>query len=193
LIAATGYAQTASNEPDLLKPYTMCEFDDGLKVLSAERLPKKEIHSRAVETTNGFKEVTRIDSYRIFVAYPGTEYFANIRPEKSKPASYAQDKENVIDELRRLITVSKEVESSEPLRATHNGFVSYGYNRRTVEVGTTVGIYVLFNDADQTITTIYFFNAKPDKRRFQKIEEWRILRENFLNNYTRCINRNSNR
>ena len=193
VVAATFFAQRESDQPDLLRPYTICEFDDGLKVVKSERLSRKEVFSRSVETADGFKEVTRIDSYRMFVAYPKTDAFANIRPEKSKPDGYAQDKENVIEDLRYSISIGKEMEFSEPRRAIYNGFESYGLNRRTVEVGTTVGIYVLFNDTAQTITTIYFFNASPKKRKFQTIEEWRALKENFLENYTRCINRNSNR
>jgi hypothetical protein len=186
-------AQRASDKPDLLKPYTSCTFDDGLRVVKYERLPKGEIYSRAVKTAAGEKEVTRIDSYRMLIAYPGTDAFANIRPEKSRSDAYAKDKQNVIDELKYLISVSKEMEAAEPIKATYNGFESYGLNRRTLEIGTTVGLYVLFHDADQTITTIYFFNAKPKKRKFQTIEEWNILKEKFLNNYTRCINTNSGR
>lgn len=186
-------AQRSSDQPDLLKPYTFCTFGDGLKVTKFERLPKGEIYSRGVQTAAGEKEITRIDSYRILVAYPKTDAFANIRPEKSRPDAYRQDKQNAIEELKHLISTGKEMESSEPIKATYNGFESYGLNRRTLEIGSTVGVYVLFNDTDQTITTIYFFNAKPKKRKFQTIEEWKILKENFLNAYTRCISSNSGR
>ena len=146
-----------------------------------------------MQTAAGEKEITRIDSYRILVAYPKTDAFVNIRPEKSRPDAYIQDKQNAIEELRHLISTGKEMESTEPIKATYNGFESYGLNRRTLEIGNTVGVYVLFNDTDQTITTIYFFNAKPKKRKFQTIGEWKTLKENFLNNYTRCINNNSGR
>lgn len=192
-LACTSYAQRTSDQPDILKPYTVCEFDDGLKIVKFERLPKREIYSRGVKTADGEKEVTRIDSYRMLAAYPKTDAFANIRPEKSRPDKYVQDKKNAIEELRYLISTGKEIESTEPIKANYNGFESYGFNRRTLEIGNTVGVYVLFNDADQTITTIYLFNANPKKRKFQTIEEWRTLKENFLNNYTRCINHNSNR
>ena len=193
IFASTGHAQRISDKPDLLKPYTVCEFDDGLKIVKFERLSKDEIYSRAVKTADGEKEVTRIDSYRMLVAYPNTDAFANIRPERSRPDGYAQDKKNIIEELKYMISVSKEMEFKEPIKATYNGFEIYGMNRRTLEIGTTVGMYVLFHDADQTITTVYFFNPKPKKRKFQTIEEWRTLKEDFLNNYTNCINRNSNR
>ncbi len=192
-LACTSYAQRTSDQSDLLKPYTVCEFDDGLKIVKFERLPKREIYSRGVKTADGEKEVTRIDSYRMLAAYPKTDAFANVRPEKSRPDKYVQDKKNAIEELKYLISTGKEIESTEPIKANYNGFESYGFNRRTLEIGNTVGVYVLFNDADQTITTIYLFNANPKKRKFQTIEEWRTLKENFLNNYTRCINHNSNR
>jgi hypothetical protein len=186
-------AQRSSDQPDLLKPYTFCTFDDVLRVTNYERLRKSEVYSRGVQTAAGEKEVTRIDGYRMLVAYPKTDAFASIRPEKSRPDGYAQDKQNVIAELKHLISTGKEMESAEPIEATYNGFESYGLNRRSIEIGNTIGVYVLFNDADQTITTIYFFNAKPKKRKFQTIEEWKTLKESFLNNYTRCVNNNSGR
>jgi hypothetical protein len=53
-------------------------------------------------------------------------------------------------------------------------------------VGNTLGISVLFSDADHHIVTIYFLNQNPKKRKFQTIEEWRTLRDNFLKRYTTC-------
>jgi hypothetical protein len=191
--ATAARAQGKSAQSDPLKPYASCAFDDGLEVRKSERLSSDEIYSRGVQTADGEKEVTRVAGYRMLLAYPKTDPFANVRPEKSREDAYAQDKRNVIDELKYMISTGKEMETQEPIRAAYNGFESYGLNRRTLEVGSTVGVYALFNDADRTITTVYFFNAKPKKRKFQTVEEWRTLKEHFLDNYTRCVNANAGR
>jgi hypothetical protein len=53
-----------------------------------------------------------------------------------------------------------------------------------------LGIYVLFSDANHTITTLYFINQNPKRKRFQTIEEWRVLRDEFLKTYTTCLKNN---
>ena len=184
-------AQKTDDQTDSLKSYSACNFEDGLTVKRARRI--KGVKNRAVETADGYKEVSRTNSYEVLVTYPKTDVFASIRPEQSELSSYEQDKKNALEGLKYAMSTSREMESSESIKSTYNGFESYGTARTTVDRYGTVGIYVLFNDTDKTITTIYFFNAKPKKRKFQTIEEWRELRDKFLNNYTRCINANSNR
>jgi hypothetical protein len=188
----TVQAQKLQDQTDSLKAYAAsCSFEDGLTVKKVRRI--KGVKNRAVETADGYKEITRTNSYEILVAYPKTDVFASIRPEKSEDASYEQDKKNAIEGLKYTMSTSRELESNEPIKATYNGFESYGSVRTTVDRYNTTAVYVLFNDTDKTITTIYFFNAKPKNRKFQTIEEWRELRDKFLNSYTRCINTNSNR
>ncbi|MEP6924008.1 MAG: hypothetical protein ABI954_06065 [Pyrinomonadaceae bacterium] len=184
-------AQKATDQTDSLKPYATCSFEDGLTLKRARRI--HGVKNRAVETADGYKEVSRTNSYEVLVSYPKTDVFASIRPEQSEPDSYEQDKKNAVESLKYITSTSRENESDEPIKATYNSFKSYGSSRNTVERYNTVSIYILFNDTDKTITTIYFFNAKPKKRKFQTIEEWRELRDKFLNSYTRCINTNSNR
>jgi DNA-binding cell septation regulator SpoVG len=184
-------AQKTDEQIDSLKSYSACTFDDDLTVKKARRI--KGVKNRAVETADGYKEVSRTNSYEILISYPNTDIFASIRPEMSEANSYEQDKKNVLENLKYSISLSRDLESNDPIKTTYNGFESYGLNRNTLNSYNTIGQYVLFNDADKTITTIYFFNAKPKKRKFQTIEEWRGLKEKFLNNYTRCINTNSNR
>jgi len=53
-----------------------------------------------------------------------------------------------------------------------------------------LGIYVLFSDVDRTITTFYFINQNPKRKRFQTVEEWRVLRDVFLNTYITCVKSN---
>jgi hypothetical protein len=139
------------------------------------------------------------------VQYPQADYFfANIRPEKSLPERFTQDKQAAIEGLKHSVATAKFMESAEPSRGIYNGFEVYQSGRTLIEIHdekgskitevNTIGIDILFSDTDQTITTVYYFNTRtPKNRRFQTIAEWHVLRERFLNQYTKCVNRNFGR
>lgn len=198
-------AQQPSRQADPLKSYTSCRFEDELEVVKVDHIVKKKNEPRVVRTANGEKEISRIGSYRVMVRYPKADYFfANIRPERSLPERYAKDKEAAIEGLRHSVATAKFMESNEPASETYNGFEVYKAHRTVIEIRdekgakitevNTIGMDILFSDTDQTITTIYYFNTRtPKNRRFQTVAEWRVLRERFLNQYTRCINSNSGR
>ncbi len=184
-VAQESAAAQAVGRDDSLKPYTSCQFEDGLKVVQVDRLPKA-VTFRTVTTSGGEKKVSLADGYRVMVAYPKTDFFANIKAEKSDPDDYAKDKETVLEGLKWDVANSREMESQEPVRVSYNGFEGYTVNRKSL-AGGTLGITALFSDADHHIVTIYFLNQNPKKRKFQTVEEWRALRDNFLNRYTSCI------
>jgi hypothetical protein len=48
------------------------------------------------------------------------------------------------------------------------------------------GIYLVLDDANRTVSTIYFLNQYAEKRSFQTIEEYRQQRDRFLVGYTAC-------
>ncbi len=172
-----------------LKPYTSCHFDNGLRIIQIDSLPKN-VKSRPIKTTTGNKKVSLADGYRIMVSYKNSsDWFANIKAEKSFAADYEQDKENVIENLKWTTSNEKGMESQDPIKVNFNGYEGYKINRQTL-TGNILGVYVLFSDAEHTITTIYFINQNPKNKRFQRIEEWQTLRDEFLISYTGCINQN---
>lgn len=198
-------ARQASPKSDPLKFYTSCQFKDELEVVKIDHVVKKKNEPRAVRTAKGEKEISRIGSYRVMVQYPKADYFfANIRPEKSLPERYAEDKEAAIEGLKHSVATAKFMESGEPASGIYNGFEVYKSSRTVIEIYdekgakvrevNTIGMDILFSDTDQTITTVYYFNTRtPKNRRFQTVAEWRVLRERFLNQYTKCINSNAGR
>jgi hypothetical protein len=117
------------------------------------------------------------------------DWFANIKAEKSITTEYEQDKELVIEGLKWAASTSKDLESQEPVKVSVGEYEGYGTSKRTL-VGNMLGIYVLFSDANHTITTLYFINQNPKRKRFQTIEEWRVLRDEFLKTYTTCLKNN---
>lgn len=198
-------AQQPSRPPDPLKSYTSCRFGDELEFVKIDHVVKKKNEPRAVQTAGGSKEISRIGSYRVMAQYPKADYFfANIRPEKSLPERYVKDKEAAIEGLKHSVATAKFMETGEPVKEIHNGFEVHKSSRTVIEIHdekgakirevNTIGIDILFSDMDQTITTVYYFNTRtPKNRRFQTVAEWRVLRERFLNQYTRCVNSNSGR
>ena len=187
-------AQTKPKNIDVLKQYSICTFDDGLKINGIRRLNENSLTSRGVDTKDGWKEVTRIDSFDISIGYPKMSRFANIRPERSQLVKdlFESDKKNVVENLKYFISTGTEMASEDPIKSEINGFEVYQIQRKIL-IGNTLGITLLFNNADNTITTIYLFNADSKKRNFQTIEDWVKLRDNFLNKYTQCINTNLGR
>ena len=184
--AFTAFAQSPQRD-DSLKPHTSCELDSGLKIVQLDRLPK-DTKFRTVETSNGDRKISLADGYRVMVAYNNKrDWFANIKAEKSLPGEYERDKEGVIESLKFAASTSKDLEHPDPVKVSFNGFEGYGTSKQTL-TGNLLGMYLLFSDADQTITTFYFINQNAKRKRYQSIEEWRTIRDEFLNTYTTCIN-----
>lgn len=179
----------SSKRDDSLKPFTTCELDNGLRIVQVDRLPKN-VKSRTVTTSKGDQAISLADGYRVMVAYnDDRDWFANIKAEKSVTTEYELDKEVVIENLKWAASTSKEMESQEPVKVSFGNYEGYGSSRRTL-IGNVLGTYLLFSDVDHTITTFYFINQNPKKKRFQTIEEWRVLRDEFLKTYTACVENN---
>jgi hypothetical protein len=184
---ARSFAQSETN--DSLKPFTSCDLDNGLKIVQVDRLPKS-VKSRTVKTSKGDQKISLADGYRVMVAYnDDRDWFANIKAEKSVTAEYEQDKERVMENLKWAASTSKELESPEPVKVSFGEYEGYGTSKQTL-TGNMLGIYVLFSDVDRTIITFYFINQNPKRKRFQTVEEWRVLRDGFLNTYTTCVKSN---
>lgn len=185
LNSAPGSFGQSSKRDDSLKPFTTCELDNGLRIVQVDRLPKN-VKSRTVTTSKGEQAISLADGYRVMVAYnDDRDWFANIKAEKSVTTEYERDKESVIENLKWAASTSKDLESQEPVKVSFGEYEGYGTSKRTL-VGDMLGIYALFSDVNHTITTFYFINQNPKRKRFQTIEEWRVLRDEFLKTYTTC-------
>lgn len=185
-LASIVRAQTPQRD-DSLKGHTICELNSGLKIVQIDRLAKGNT-ARTVQTSNGDRTISLADGYRVMVAYNNKrDWFVNIKAEKSFPAEYEQDKVGVIENLKYAASTTTDLEQPEPVKVSFNGYEGYGISKRSL-TGNVVGMYVLFSDPDHTITTFYFINQNAKRERFKDIEEWRTIRDEFLNTYTTCIN-----
>jgi hypothetical protein len=175
---------------DPLKSYTTCQLPGDLKVKEVTRRPKSLEKYREVTTAKGMERVSVVDGYRVMLGYENVRYyFANIKIEQSDAGSYALDKERVINDLSHAASTKQATKILLSDKTILNGFEHHGIDRDVIDVGGTLGIHVLFYDADHLIITIYFLNEEKKNRRFGSIDEYRALRGDFLNHYTECLNR----
>jgi hypothetical protein len=180
----------AVDKSELLKPYLSCKSDDGLYVKEVTQRSKSAENYRTVRTAGGEKKVSVVDGYRVMFAYEKAHYFfANVKIEQSKVQEYASDKEAIIESIKYL-PFYENVPAKMVYRgkSDFNGYEVYGADMDVIDKGGVLGIYVIFSNTDNVIVTVYFLNQGREHRRFSKIEEFRSLRDNFLNRYTRCIN-----
>jgi hypothetical protein len=122
-------------------------------------------------------------------------YFANVKVELSDSQSYADDKLKVVADLKQAAATERSSKVLYADKTILNGFEHYGVDRDSIDIGGDVGIHVLFYDPSHLIVTIYLLNQDDKnrlrsvlgKRRFHNIEEYRALRDDFLERYSACL------
>ncbi len=196
-LSAFAMAQQKPATTDPLKPYTKCAWPGDLEVKEIDRRPKSDAKFREVRTAQGMERISVLDGYRVMFSFKGLPYyFANVKIEQSDSDSYARDKEINIASLKYL-SIEKQVT---PMiladESMLNGFAHFGIDRDRIDVGGVLGIHVLFDDIHHLVITIYFLNqgvensrrsTTADRRRFHNIEEYRLLRDDFLARYSECL------
>jgi hypothetical protein len=203
LLAVSAFSPTVSGQSnsntDPLKPYTTCKLSGGLQVREVTRRPKSLEKYREVTTAKGSERVSVVDGYRVMFSYKDVRYYyANVKIEQSDPASYVQDKERIINSLKHVASSKNNTNVIYAYKMILNGFEHYGTDRDVIDIGGTIGTHVLYLDSDNLIVTIYFLNQDDKttgsllwggKRRFNNIEEYRTLRDEFLSRYSECLKR----
>ena len=53
-----------------------------------------------------------------------------------------------------------------------------------------IALHTFFDDARQVVVTIYFLNAEPSRRKYASMDEFRTLRDRFIEAYFACVRRN---
>jgi hypothetical protein len=174
--------------PKALVPYTTCDFPDGLRVVETDPLAPG-VTSRTVETAAGQQQIDLVAAERMMVAYPLTDFFANVKAELLPAARYPELKKTLIDNLHFLEAERGGPTPARALPVGLHGFEVHGNDRQKIE-GNVLGMYLLFDDKGHVATTIYFLNQQTWARKFQTMEEYGRLRDNFLRNYTGCVREN---
>lgn len=133
---------------------------------------------------SGPRQIPMVAGRRIMFAYPEKDFYANVKVEILPAENYAETRQFLIDNFDHLLA-SGETERNYGLRPTLNGLDIRGMDRSKIE-GGVLGTYLIFDDSNRTVSTIYFLNQDAEKRSFQTIEEYRKQRDHFLAAYTAC-------
>jgi len=118
-------------------------------------------------------------------AYPGKEFYANVKVEILPEKDYAKTREILIDNFDHILASGGGTTRNYGLKAMLNGLDARGLDREKLE-GGVLGIYLLLDDTSRILTTIYFLNQEPEGRSFQTMEEYRVARDRFLDTYSAC-------
>lgn len=183
-----GQNATTAPVPKALAPYTSCVFPDGLRVVGIDPLAPG-VQSRSVETATGTHSIEMEAGERVMFAYPLTDFYANLKVELLPADRYAELKQTLLANLHFLESERGGPSPAEALPAGLHGFEVHGNDRRKLE-GGVLGMYLMFDDAAHVATTIYFLNQNAWQRKFQTIDEYGRLRDNFLRTYTGCVRQN---
>lgn len=150
---------------------------------NADRLPETAEKVRTVKTDSGEVEVTRIDGYRVLYNNDKNVAFVNLKVERSDKKHYDTDKQRLISHLTYLNAHSLEMESKELIELDYNGYKIYGLSRGKIETGSNLGTFIMFPGNDIAVY-FYFNNMKPEDRNFKTLEDYKIQRNRFIEEYT---------
>ena len=142
---------------------------------------------RPVTTMDGNDLVEVAQGWSLHIAYNETP-FVNFKAERLGKTSYSRDKQTLISNLEYSATGSQGMESNKPQQSSLNGFDVYSINHKQLEGGVS-SIYLLFQDSEQTVVTLYLLNTPPEAPQFKTIEEYHKLRDSFLNAYSACASK----
>jgi hypothetical protein len=164
-------------------PYTRCTLSEGLSVVETASLGPG-VTSRTVTTMKGPRSVAITAGRRVMFAYPDEDFYANVKVEILPAEGYADSKDALIGDFEHILA-SDDNSRNYALKPRLNQFDIQGLDRSKRE-GGVLGIYLLFDDPTRTVITIYFLNQEPPKR-FHNMQEYAVIRDRFLNEYTSCI------
>lgn len=154
-----------------------------LTAADPDRLPESAEKVRTAKTDNGEVEITCVDGYRILYNNNKNAPFVNLKVELSEKKSYDTDQKKILDNLKYLNSHSSSMESKEIIELKVNGYTIYGLSRSSIEKGSTLGIFIMFPGNDVTVY-FYFNNMTPEVRNFENVDDYKKLRDKFLDEYT---------
>lgn len=187
-LTGTAFAQAGGAAPAVassLQPYLGCHFPDDLHVVEITPI-RAEPMVRTVMTPQGSKHIVMLHGERIMFAYPFSDFFANVKVEELPAASFSEESASLLGELTSLTQSGEMVAASPPPQLS--GFLVKGVDRPTLK-GGVLGTYLLIDEANKVVTTIYFLNQDPG-RNFHTLGEYQKLRDQFLNTYPGCVRLN---
>lgn len=161
-----------------------CVWSDKLVAGPIAKLPET-FKVRSIQLPGGTAQISVVEGYRFPMAQDGKEIFANVKIEQSEANKFDADRDTIVENLRWILSTTKDMETPEPLLVSMNGFDGPMINRATLS-GATLALIALFHEKEKLVFTIYLENAPPDKRSFATKEEWNGMRDRLFIALTGC-------
>lgn len=156
-----------------------------LNVFETKRLPESSEKYRDVKTDKGEVRISRLDAYRILYKNEKGAPLVHMMVELSDPDSAKSDKIRLLENLDYLNKSSKRMETNSLIEKEMNGFKVYGSSRSSIDEGTIQSTFLIFTK--NTIIYIYFYNTKPEYRTYADLKDYKKLRDNFINAFTKYL------
>jgi hypothetical protein len=108
----------------------------------------------------------------------------NLKIELSVKGRFSADKRNALEEMKHVSDTSHGTPALE--RGMQHGVDMAALNRARLE-GGVISIYSFFDDESGIIATAYILNQLPERRAFRDLQQYRILRDRFVEEFTSCM------
>ena len=187
LLASLFHGAPAAAAQSALLAYAGCPLGGNLTAATIHGRTAGSPPTRTVDTGTGKQSVSVGEGYRVMLAFPDTDPFVNLKIERSVPGHYAADKQIILDQLQFLAGRSKPEGAVTVERSVDKGIdiaALKALNDSRLE-GGVVSMVTLFDDEQEVIATAYLLNQK--RRAFQTLEEYKSLRDRFIDDLTSCM------
>ena len=132
---------------------------------------------RTIQTLNGEEKISVVEGFRVMYKYKNSEHFVKMQVDQSKSDEYENDKSKLINFIYQRLNNEIVVQ-----HLTYNNNEYYYRSANNLKYSPNIGMAIVFYPEEQIIITIYFLNQEAENRSFQTIEEFNILKDNFIKN-----------
>jgi len=138
-----------------------------------DHLPFTENKTRKILTTQGQKQISFTEGYRILYGY-NNQPFLNLKIESFSSSTFKTDSINTMGHIKLM----DQEKGSQFETFEVNGCKLTGVSKNTLS-GQTLGTYVFFPEKDLVIY-LYFYNSKI----YKSIDDFKKARDSFIKLYT---------
>jgi len=182
LFTLVSVATWCSAQDSNLKRFTTCNLGPDFQIVQADG-PVSDIAWPA-PIKGGEVSIPVEEGYRVLVTYREDEPFGNLKVERIPKKQYPDARINLLSSFDFL---SSEPSMDAKVRSQKiNGVTFYGVDRAKL-AGGVLSVYALFQDDQSVIVSMYLLNAEPAERKFNTLAEYKTIRDEFLNAFSKCV------
>jgi len=165
-----------------LKAYTACNLGTDFQIVQVDG-PVNDF-SWPAPSRAGEVSIPVETGYRVLVTYRQDEPFGNLKVERIPEKEFVNVRANLLNSFDYL---SSEPGMDPKIRTqAFNGLTFYGVDRNKLE-GGVLSTYALFREDRNIVVSLYLLNAEPAERKFKTLEEYKAIRDKFLDAFSKCM------